>query len=145
MSWRMKRRTFLDTPVFIYSHEYPESNSAVVIALLNKGELEGVISEQVVKEVVRYFEKYYGIELVRLFRRYLFEACIVIPREEVVEVMEKFKNHIKNKDLEQLAATKKLGIKHLISVDRDFKPFEEYCTPRQFLQLLNLKPKETEY
>jgi len=141
----MKPRIFLDTPVFIYGHEYPDSNSAVVIDLVNRNEVEAVISEQVVKEVVRYFEKFYDIETARLFRRYLFEACLVIPRQEVLEEMEKYREKIKEKDLEQLTVAKKLGIKHLISVDRDFNPFEEYSTPQQFLALLGKKSKDTNY
>ncbi len=141
----MKPRVFLDTPVFIYGHEYSGSNSAAVIELINKNEIEAVISEQVVKEVVRYFEKFYDIKTARLFRRYLFEACLVIPRIDVLEEMEKYRTKIKEKDLEQLTVAKKLEIKHLISVDRDFNPFEEYSTPKRFLTLLGKKSKETDY
>lgn len=47
----MKFRVFLDTNVFIYAFEFPESNSNKVIDLLNKGQIEAVISERVLKEV----------------------------------------------------------------------------------------------
>lgn len=39
----MKLRVFIDTNVFIYSFEYPKSNSAKIITLLNRGEIEAVI------------------------------------------------------------------------------------------------------
>jgi len=42
----MKRRVFLDTNIFIYAFEFPDSNSGKVIDLLNKGQIEAVISEQ---------------------------------------------------------------------------------------------------
>lgn len=40
--------------------------------------------------------------------------------------MSKYKDKIKDKDLEQIAVTKKLGIKYLIAYDRDFKDLEEH-------------------
>ncbi len=46
------RRVFIDTNVFIYAFEYPHSNSAIILDLLNKGEIEAVVSERVVHEVV---------------------------------------------------------------------------------------------
>ena len=141
----MKPRAFIDTNVFIYAFEYPESNSSKIVNLINTGEIEAVVSEQVVKEITKYFEKYHSLDLARLFRRYLLEACIVIPRSEVLDIMIKYKDKIKEKDLEQLAATKKLGIKYLIAYDRDFKDFEEYITPKKFVKLIKLKEAETEF
>jgi len=47
----MKLRIFLDTNVFIYAFEFPKSNSRKIIELLNKGKIEAVISERVIKEV----------------------------------------------------------------------------------------------
>ena len=141
----MKCRIFLDTNVFIYGFEYKDSNSAKVLTLLNNGEVEGVISEQVVKEVVRYFQKYHTKELANLFRRYLFHSCLIVRNEQLKDVMREYSGKIKDKDLEQLAATKKLGIKFLVSYDEDFEPFEEYIKPKAFIAKMNQKPAETEY
>ncbi|MEF9476058.1 MAG: PIN domain-containing protein [Candidatus Mariimomonas ferrooxydans] len=41
----MKLRVFLDTNIFIYAYEFHESNSNKIIDLLNKGQIEAVISE----------------------------------------------------------------------------------------------------
>lgn len=43
----MKRRIFLDTNVFIYAFEFPDCNSGKIINLINKGQIEAIISEQV--------------------------------------------------------------------------------------------------
>jgi len=59
--------------------------------------------------------------------------------------MLKYKKLIKAKDLEQVAAVKKLGIKHLLSYDRDFEPFEEYITPKEFIKELGVKPASSVY
>ena len=48
----MKLRVFLDTNIFIYAYEFHESNSNKTIDLLNKGQIEAVISERVLKEVM---------------------------------------------------------------------------------------------
>ncbi len=138
-------RVFLDTNVFIYSFEFKNSNSSKIIDLLNKGEIEAVVSENVIKEVVKYFEKYHNIKLARLFRRYLLGSCIVIKRDLVIDKINEYRNKIKEKDLEQAAVTKKLGIKYLISYDKDFESFEEYKTPKEFLEILKTKNKDTEY
>src|SRR3989344_939139 len=115
----MKLRVFIDTNVFIYAFEYPDSNSAKIIHLINEGTIESMISEQVVKEVTRYFDKYHGGKLAQLFRRYLLESCIIISKENIVDAMVEYRTQIKEKDLEQLAATKALGLKYLLSFDRD--------------------------
>jgi len=80
-----------------------------------------------------------------MFRLYLLESCIFIPRTEVTDVMENYADAISNSDLEQLAVVKKKGIKYLISYDRDFEPFEEYVTPQQFITLQGEDSSETPY
>lgn len=141
----MKLKVFIDTNVFIYGFEYGQSNSAKIIELINNRKLRAIISTQVIKEVVRYFEKYHNPELASLFRKYLLQTCIVVSRERVINKMEEYKGKIKEKDLEQLAVAKKLMLKFLISYDRDFKPFKEYITPKQFIKLLGLKEYKTEF
>lgn len=141
----MKLRVFIDTNVFIYAFEYDQSNSAKIIDLINNRKLRAIISTQVIKEIVRYFEKYHTNELASMFRKYLLQTCIVISKEKVIDKMEEYKGKIKDKDLEQLAVVKKLMLKFLISYDRDFKPFKEYITPKQFIKLLGLKESKTEF
>ena len=141
----MNLRVFADTNVFIYSFEYPESNSAKIIGLLNQGEIEIVTSEQVLKEVTEYLEKFHSIGHARKFRRYILDNCIVVMKSEVIKEINSLKGQIKDKDLEQLAVTKKYGIKFLIAYDKDYEGFEEYTTPRKFLVLMKLKTTDSEF
>ncbi len=141
----MKLRVFVDTNVFIYAFEYPSSNSARIIDLLNQEKIDVVISSRVVKEVSHYFEKFHTRKLAETFRKYLLESCIVISEERVTDVMDLFRGKIKEKDLEQLAVTKALGIKYLISYDRDFEPFTEYITPKKFVVMVKIKVAVTEF
>ena len=97
----MKFRVFIDTSTFIYSFEFPSSNSAKIIELLNRGDIEAVISERVLKEITRYFERFYDIPTARKFRKYIVGACEVIMEYNVTEKMNELKGKIKDKDLEQ--------------------------------------------
>lgn len=141
----MKRRVFLDTNVFIYAFEFPESNSRKVIDLLNKGQIEAVISERVMTEVQTYFKKFHNKDLAALFRDYLLRTCIMTFSADLKRQMLKYRKLIKAKDLEQVAAVKELGIKYLLSYDRDFANFAEYRTPKAFVKELGIKVASSEY
>ena len=141
----MRYRVFLDTNVFIYAFEFPESNSHHIIELLNEGRLDAVISERVLKEVHAYFKKFYDKDLASAFRDYLLRTCTVILASEVRSELPRYRRLIKEKDLEQLTVVKKLGIKFLVAYDRDFENVREYTTPRVFIKELGFKPAATAY
>lgn len=141
----MKRRVFLDTNVFIYAFEFPECNSNKIIDLLNNGQIEAVISERVLVEAQAYFKKFYSKDLAALFRDYQLRTCTVVFTADVKREMVRYKKLIKSKDLEQLATVKKLGIKFLVSYDRDFESFEEYITPKAFIKEMGIKTAQSHY
>lgn len=142
----MKYSTFIDTNIFIYALEIEKSNSSIITRLLNQGEIEGIVSERVLKELYFYIKtRMRNEKLAKEIRDFVYSSCIVISNEFVKDYIAKFEGKIKDKDLEQLAAVKKLGIKFLISYDRDFEEFDEYITPKSFVKLMGLKPFETEF
>ena len=141
----MKFKIFLDSTIFIYSFERPYSNSKTIIQLLNENKIDAVTSTRVIKEVTRYFENFYDLELARKFRRYIISSAIVIPETLVKDFMHKLKGKIKEKDLEQLAVVRKYNIQYLISYDRDFKNIEEYKTPKEFVKIFGLRTANSEF
>ncbi len=140
----MAKRAVLDTNVFVYGFEFQSSNSARIIGLINKGELEAVITQQVLDEVVRYFRNFHGKRLADEFRHYLLEVCIVIQKSGLKAEMDKNKGKIKDKDAEQIAAAQHLQLK-LVSYDRDFEAFEEYITPQDFVKRLGKESSNTKF
>ena len=141
----MRTRVFLDTNVFIYAFEFPDSNSAQIIEFLNREEIEAITSEKVIEELTQYFEKFHSLTLARKVRRYVINTCIIILRNEINEDTIKLKGVIKDKDIEQLATTRKYGIKFLISYDKDFEGIEEYMMPKKFLEYLDIQSKKSEF
>lgn len=141
----MEFKVFLDSTVFIYSFERPNSNSRKIIGLLNENKITAVTSTRVIKEVMAYFENFYDLELARKFRKYIINSSIVIPENIVKDFMRKLNGTIKEKDLEQLAVVRKYCIKYLIAYDRDFKNIEEYKTPKEFIKIFGLKAAESEF
>lgn len=140
----MAMRVFLDTNVFIYAFEFPGSNSAKIIGLLNEGELEAFITPQVLKEVVRYFRNLHNKELADEFRHYLLEVCNIVHEFEIEGEMQKNRGKIKDSDLQQIAAAKHLQLK-LVSYDKDFENFEEYILPREFVKSLGKAQSNTKF
>ncbi|UCF07372.1 MAG: PIN domain-containing protein [Thermoplasmata archaeon] len=141
----MRPRVFIDTNVFIFAFEFPKSNSRKIIDMLNAGLIEPVVSERVVKEIITYFKRHYKRALANDFRNYLLQSCEVVFPEDLKREMKEYKEKIKEKDLEQIAVVKYLGLRYLVSFDRDFTDFEEYTTPKQFLKIMGLRTKKTDY
>jgi len=141
----MRLRVFLDTNIFIYAFEFPESNSAKIIDLLNKGQIEALTSERVLREVQAYFKRFHNKDLAAAFRDYILRTCLIVFSSDVKKEMERYKTQIKDKDLEQLAAVKKLGIKFLVAYDKDFEAFNEYITPKAFLKEIGVKTASSEF
>lgn len=153
MSWRgtckalrnIKIRALVDTNVFIYAYEIPKSNSNLIIEALNRDLFEAIITESTFKEIYRYFRKYHSKRLADTFRIYLFATCKIIFSYQLAKYSAKYACLVDERDLEQVIAVKEFGIKYLVSYDKHFKSVEEYKTPKQFAELLELKTYPTNY
>jgi len=141
----IKIRALLDTNVFIYAYETPESNSNLIIAALNQGLFEAIITESTFKEVYRYLRKHYLKSLADTFRTYLFIVCKIVFSHQLDEYSTKYAKTINEKDLEQVTAVREFGIKYLVSYDKHFEAIEEYITPKQFVKLLGLQTHAVDY
>ena len=140
----MRSRVFLDSNVFIHAFEERDSNSNLISDLLNDGELEAVVSGRVVDEVTGYFRRHHGRALSVEIKEYMLNSCTILLADDIRGQMKRLRGVVKDKDLEQLAATRALGLWHLISYDRHFEPFEEYITPRAFVESTGKKARPGE-
>lgn len=85
----IKIRALLDTNVFIYTYEIPDSNSNIIIKALNRSLFEAIITELTFK-VYRYFRKHYSKRLADVFRIYLFAVCKIVFSQQLGEHFTKY-------------------------------------------------------
>ena len=71
------------------------------------------------------------------------DIAILSRNNDVINLTKFLDKQIKEKDLEHLATAKKFEMK-IVAYDTDFMPFEEYCTPKQFVGGLRKKPYDVE-
>lgn len=136
---------FLDTSTIVNGFVFSTSNSGIIIDWVKSGKIKPVVCEQVVLEVRRVLTRISNDEIVKEANIFIRSYCIIIPQKEVIQTMEQFRGQIKEKDLEQLAVVKQFAIPYLIAFDRDFEPFPEYFTPKQFVQKMGMQPFDTDY
>ncbi len=141
----MSKIIFLDSSVFIWGYNKPDSNSGKILRLMDEGEIQVMISEKVIDELRRYFITYYSKDVWSSVFRHITSVVEVIPKEKIIKELKIWGGKIKDKDLEHLATVKYLGLKYLIAYDWHFENFEEYMTPKQFIIELGLEAGETKY
>ncbi len=142
---KTRPRVFLDTNVYVFGFERPLSNSSIIIKELSTGTIEAVISERVFKESIKYFRRNHTKKTTDKLRLFLLTSSVIMKEESVREEMKRLGGKVKPKDLENLAVVRTLGLRYMVSVDRHFESFPEYITPREFVNLLGLRPTSTKY
>ena len=128
----MPNRAFLDSNVFIFGFERRNSNSHRILEMLSTGDVRGVVTDRIVREVMQYFRKHYGKDLAAQFRDFILFTCELILEADV-PVSKALVALVGPKDAGALAATRALGLARLVATDRDFAGIPERRTPREFL------------
>jgi len=122
----------LDSNVFLFGFERPESNSHRVLEKLAAGEFRGVVTDRIVREVMRYLRRNYGKDLSAQFREFILITCD-LALESDLDIRADVVALVGRKDAGALAAARERGLRFLVSTDRDFGKVPERRTPREFL------------
>lgn len=138
-------KIFLDTNVFIYGLTVPQSNSKKILLLAEANRFQVVTSELAVKETVRVFRRILSDQEAYNALMYITKFAQVVPKRKILGKIKKFSGTIKEKDIENIATVKHFKIKFLVAYDRDYKNFNEYFTPKRFLEKIGEKAEKTEY
>lgn len=128
----MPTRALLESNVFIFGFERRSSNSHRILELLAEGEVRGVVTDRVVREVIGHFRRFYGKDLAASLRDFMLLVCDLVLEADL-EIPQEFIDRVGRKDAGALAATRALGLARLVSTDRDFEGLPERRTPREFL------------
>lgn len=129
----MPTRALLDSNVFIFGFERRGSNSHRILEMLSTGEVRGVVTDRIVREVMRYFRKHYGKDLGSEFRDFILLTCDLVLEADL-RIAREIMALVGPKDAGAVAATRALGLARLVSTDRDFAAIPERRTPRDFLR-----------
>jgi len=135
----MPSKAFLDSNVFIFAFERPKSNSHRIVGRLVSGELRGVVTDRIVREVIQYFRKYYDKDLAARHRDLILLTCDLILEQDL-EIGTDLKDLVGSKDAGALAAVRAFGVARLVSTDSDFSRAPEHRTPREFLREQGTRP-----
>ena len=137
-------KLFVDSSTIIIGIKNPNSNSSLVLDLIREKKVEAITSQKALEEVTEFFSINNGKNFGSKVNFFVKQFFVVIPRHVVQKEIKKFADKIKDKDLEHLATSKFAGAK-IVAVDKHFKPFKEYLTPKQMIQKLGLKPYDTDF
>lgn len=129
----MPGRAFLDANVFIFAVEAPGSNSERIVDALVRGELGGVVTDRVVREVIGYFRKHYGKDLAARVRDVVLLTCDLVLEADL-DIRREYIALVGRKDAGALAAVRDRGLARLVSTDSDFEGVPERRTPREFVR-----------
>ena len=99
----MHEVVYIDTSIFIWSHNYPESNSTLILRLIARDHITGVISEKVLEELKTYFTRSCNEDVAFTILKFAELSFRVIPQIEIETEMNMWKGQIKDKDLEHIA------------------------------------------
>ncbi|MBI5225052.1 PIN domain-containing protein [Candidatus Micrarchaeota archaeon] len=136
---------YIDTSVLLWGFNFPEGNSSKIISLLSLGKIKGYASETTLAEIGNFFDFNYDEITKHKAIADISANLKIIQISEITSEREKWLGTIKEKDLDHLATAKFLKLKYIIAVDRDFEPFPEYRTPKQFLKEIGYQYALTDY
>ena len=132
-------RIFIDASVILAALGSKSGGSALILKLIQKGNFNGIISEEIIEEVQRNAVKI-GIKPEKAEEIIILSRIIIIPAPDSDEV-EKFEGFVPDEDRHVIASAKKSKAKIVATLDRrlinkakqKFKNIE-FLTPGEILQ-----------
>ncbi len=136
----MPSRALLDSNVFLFGFEVRTSNAHRILELLAEGEIRGVVTDRIVREVLGYLRRHYGKDVAAKFRDFILLTCELVVEADL-RIRKEHVRAVGAKDAGALVALRELGLARLVSADSDFATVPERRTPRQFLQEQGERPR----
>jgi predicted nucleic acid-binding protein len=147
-----KLKAYLDTNVFIFGVERPESNSRIILDLAEEGKIIPVVSYSVLEELREYFSRRYDRETAVNEIYYLISLpnLGIITRDKVKQEINKYKGVVPDKDLPHLVSAIIAQVDYVVSYNRHFieskaKNYIKTIKQPDFLKLLGIELQTTDY
>lgn len=147
-----KLKVYLDTNVFIFGVERPESNSRIILDLVDEGKIVPVVSYSTLEELREYFSRRYNRETAINEIYYLISLpnLEIITRDKVKQEIKNYKGVVPDKDLPHLVSAIIAQADYLVSYNRHFieskaKNYIKTVKQADVLKLLGIEPQTTGY
>ena len=147
-----KLKVYLDTNVFIFGVERPESNSRIILDLVEEGKIVPVVSYSSLEELREYFSRRYNRETAINEIYYLISLpnLEIITRDKVKQEIKNYKGVVPDKDLPHLVSAIIAQADYLVSYNRHFieskaKNYIKTVKQADVLKLLGIEPQTTGY
>jgi len=145
-------KAYLDSNVFIFAKERPESNSRIILDLAEEGKIIPVVSYLTIEELREYFSRTYNRETAinEIYYLISLQRLEIVPRDKVKQKIAQYKGVVPNKDLPHLISAITAEVDYLVTYNRHFihskaKDHIKIVTQANFIKLFGIKPQETDY
>lgn len=140
-----KPRLYADSSCIIIGMEKKGTNSSSLLELIAAEKLQAFTSEKTLAEVDNHFRDFGGEREAYFSIQFIKRCFTIVLLSKILAQQRRWRGKIKEKDLAHLATAKMLRLPVIVAFDRDFKPFAEYRTPKQFLEEMGAKTFGMEY
>jgi len=147
-----KLRVYLDSNVFIFGKERQESNSRLILELVEEGKIIPVVSYLTLEELREYFSRRYDRETAMNEVYYLISLpnLEIISKDKVKQQINKYGGVVPDKDLPHLISAIIAEVDYFVTYNRHFatskaKEYIKVISQADFLQLFGIKPQPTGY
>jgi len=147
-----KLRVYLDSNVFIFGKEREESNSRLILELVEEGKVIPVVSYLTLEELREYFSRRYDREAAVNEVYYLISLpnLEIISKDKVKQQISRYRGVVPDKDLPHLVSAVIAEVDYFITYNRHFitskaKEYIKVISQADFLKLFGIKPQPTGY
>ena len=147
-----KLRVYLDSNVFIFGKEREESNSRLILELVEEGKVIPVVSYLTLEELREYFSRRYDREAAVNEVYYLISLpnLEIISKDKVKQQISKYRGVVPDKDLPHLVSAIIAEVDYFITYNRHFmtskaKEHVKIISQADFIKLFGIKPQPTGY
>jgi len=134
---------YLDSNVFIFGKERPESNSRVILDLIEERKITPIISYATLEELREYFSRKYNRKTAinEVYYVISLPSLEIIPRDRVKRRITRFKGVIPDKDLPHLVSAVIAKVDYIVTYNRHFleSKAKDYVKIIKQAELVNLR------
>lgn len=145
-------KAYLDSNVFIFGKERPESNSRIILDLAEEGKISAVVSYLTIEELREYFKRRYNRQAATDEIYYVISLpnLEIVSKDKVKQRIYRYRGVVPDKDLPHLVSALIAEVDYFVTYNRHFlqskaKDYTKAITQADLVKLLGVKPEETSY